>query len=282
MLLRYFQTIKIWRINVRRKLALILICAACMTFGGCIIEQAPLNEKELDMVAQYAADLLLKYDKNYKDFLLTKEQLTPTPTKSLAYLTSTPTATPTSTTAPTRDPNNPNPPTSAPAETPTPTLSPTPTEVPDNTSETFKQTAGVIGAEGLTVDFDGDAEPVVEFSYKVGDGIMNLPARKDGKLYLLTKFLIKNESGGSSELNCFAQDITCILNINGNINMYPCDTLFPNDLRFVGVGDSPQILKAGESYEAVLIFAVDKDTEISKAALTLTNKNKESVVIKVK
>ncbi len=269
---------------MRKEILLILICVACVTFGGCFIEQAPLNDKELGVVAQYAADVLLKHNKNYSDFLLTEKQLTPTPTRQLPPEIITPTDTPEPTPSPTVKPGDPTGPANPadPSDTPIPTQTPVPTEVPDNTVETFRQVADLIGADGFVIKLGEYTNPVEEAKYSVGDGTINLPAREDGKHYLIIKFIITNNSDSSKYLNCFAQEPTGILNINAKTNLYPCDTLSLNDLRYVGVGEKPEVLEAGKSYEAVLIYAVDKDTEITRAALTLVNKDKESVVIKIK
>ncbi len=268
---------------MRKKISLILICVACLTFGGCFIEQAPLNDKEMGIVAQYAADILLKHNKNYSDFLLTLEQLTPTPTRQVIETTKAPTSTPKPTAVPSNGPN----PSDGPVATPMPTDTPVPTEIPDNTKDTFKQMAKVIGADGFDVDFLGADKPVKEGSFSVGGESVILPARTDGKLYHVVRFSITNNTDSTKNLSCFDQEkqepsITCVLSVNGKKEMYPSDTLCLNDLRFIGVGNKPEVLAAGQSYESVLIFAIDKDTEVEKVALTLTNKEKESVVIKIK
>ena len=72
----------------KRIILAVLSLMLCM-LAGCL-EATPLNEEEMDVVAEYAASLLLKYDKHYDTPLYYEEdreaRLTPTPTPTPAPL----------------------------------------------------------------------------------------------------------------------------------------------------------------------------------------------------
>lgn len=56
---------------------LLVLTASCAVFalGGCVSAIPELSEDETEIVTQYMADLLLKYDANYQDTLLNEEEL---------------------------------------------------------------------------------------------------------------------------------------------------------------------------------------------------------------
>ncbi len=64
---------------MKKRLCAIVVCAACL-ITGCSSVVSDMTEEQVDIAAEYAADLLLKYDKNYSDKYSEIETTTPAPT----------------------------------------------------------------------------------------------------------------------------------------------------------------------------------------------------------
>lgn len=62
---------------MKKRLQLLLtICASALVLGGCGENAIPdLSEEEMHQVEEYAANLLLSYDKNYKKTLISEEEM---------------------------------------------------------------------------------------------------------------------------------------------------------------------------------------------------------------
>ncbi len=270
-----------------KKIPIILICIAALCLNGCLVKKIPLNDAELDAVAQYSADALLRHDSNYQNILLNSSVLTPTPTNTPKP---TPTNTPTPTPRPTPTPIDPN---ATPTPTPTPTNTPTPTPFPSNNAETWKQLAKVIGAEDFNVMFAGASIP--ESTFSLGDSVLALP-HTEGYDYLAVKIVIKNDSSETRYLKTYdmfeedgltMQHISLLM-INGTYFDYETTTFFMNDLKYIGLdSEDPrgEPIASGARYNgvngAILVFKVPEGIDIDTAGLLITNKNNDSVIIKI-
>ncbi|MCR5824045.1 MAG: hypothetical protein K6G60_06395 [Lachnospiraceae bacterium] len=268
---------------MKKKIPLILICLAFLGLSGCMVKKIPLTERELDAVAQYMADMLLKHDMNYTSDFLDASELTPTPTDTP---TPTPTDTPTPTPRPTATPVDPN---ATKTPTPTPTFTPTPTPFPANTSETWNQLAKVIGAEDFNVLYAGASKP--EKTFSIGDSYIPL-TEIDGYEYLAVKIVIINETSETKYLKTFDMDLRSLIMINGVDEMYfdyEVAALYAkNALYYIGIdSDDPlgEPIEPGGRYNgvngAVIVFKIPENIEINSAGLLITNKYNESVIIKI-
>ncbi len=266
-----------------KKIPIILICIAALGLGGCLVNKIPLNESELDAVAQYSADALLRHDMNYDNIFLKSSALTPTPTNTPKP---TPTFTPTPTPRPTPTPIDPN---ATPTPTATPTNTPTPTPFPSNNAETWKQLAKVIGAEEFNVMFAGASIP--ESTFSLGDSYMGL-SHTEGYEYLAVKIVIKNDSSETKYLKTYDMfedmDHMSLIMINGVYFDYETTTLFLNDLKYIGCdSEDPrgEPIASGARYNgvngAIIVFKVPEGIDIDTAGLLITNKNNDSVIIKI-
>ncbi len=262
-----------------KKIQFILICIAALGLGGCLVERIPLSDREIDAVAQYSADALFRHDMNYKSTMVDSKDLTPTPTNTP---TPTPTDTPTPTPRPTATPVDPN---ATKTPTPTPTNTPTPTPFPENNSETWKQLAKVIGAEEFDVIYAGASIP--EYSFSIGDSYYTLK-RIEGYEYLAIKIVIKNQSSVTKYLKTCDMGLRSLIMVNGTYFDYETMTLFPNDLYFIGLDtedERGEPIPPGGRYNgvngAVIVFKVPENIEIDTAGVLITNKNNDSVIIKI-
>lgn len=265
---------------MKKAIVLIVLLAGFCLMGGCL-EETPLTDGELDVVAEYAAGLLLKYDANYETFYLPMEQESPTVTPDAtptAEITNPGTAVPTSGAQPSEIPNaTPTPIQSA----TTPTLvpaTPTPTLVPENSEFTNEQLSRVIDVDNLMVRYDSYN---IYKSYN-SNTYYSLEA-KDGRQYLIVAFQLENTSQADQKLCLSDEKFLYSLYLNVNTMIRPTFTMEVNDIHFLGTKDSPFILKAGEVFDSILVFDIPDDEDIDSAHLTIMNtENKETVFIKLK
>lgn len=52
---------------MKKLLCILMVCALACMAAGCSSKVSELNEEQLDVVAEYAASMLIKHDKNYAD-----------------------------------------------------------------------------------------------------------------------------------------------------------------------------------------------------------------------
>lgn len=243
----------------------VLFVALCM-MGGCL-KDVPLTDREMDIVAEYAAKTLLNTIPPY-----TISDYAPLPSKEEVLPTPTPTPTPTSTLD------------SMPEVTgkPNPTGSTvggglTPTPVPENSAATDEQLTKVVGAEGFTFSYaEGDYQLVP--SIEEGD-YFSLP-RKEGRQYLVVSFTATNTTGESIVLNTIEQKLQCEVNVNFGKVSRASLSMLKNDLQYMT--EESEVVPAGGSFKTVLVFEISSLEEIEAAHVRITNKEKEVVVIKLK
>lgn len=241
---------------MKKRMMIVVLVMMCMLLGGCL-QETPLTDQEMDIVAEYAAELLLKYDKNYKSSLLTQfvieEELAATVTPTLV-----PTDTPISS-APTQG-----------AEV-TPSVTPSVTPIPENSEETNAQLTTVVGSEGFHITYES-CEVVDEV---ISNEYFSLAA-KDGRQYMVIHFLIHNTTEEELVFDATEQKLECSVDINlGNISRVSLSML-ENDLQYM-----PITVAAGSAEPAVLVFEIAKE-EITTAHLVIMNKDDKAVFVKLK
>lgn len=241
-------------------LCIVLLAAICM-FGGCL-KEVPLTDAELDVVAEYAAGLLLNHDSHYESSYFPETKLVPTQEP-------TPTVTALPTTVPTGTEGKPTG-----SVTPEP---PTPTPLPDNSAETNAQLTKVIDMTDVEAEYDG----YELYKSYISNSYFTLDA-KEGKRYLVVSLQLHNRSEEPKELYLAEKQLKCALYLNAEKKMLrPSFTLTPNDLQFFGTREAPVVLEPDETKEAVLVFEVDEKEPIDSAYLTIMNSTEETVFIKL-
>ncbi len=241
-----------------------MLCLLC----GCL-ESTPLTDTEMDVVADYAATLLLKYDENYTTSLyyadVREVQLTPTPS---------PTATPVATAKPTPPGTTSNPAGNGSADTrltPTPTPIPTPTPALYNDVETGKQLTEIIAVENITITCEG---------YELMDSVVSneyfsLKA-KEGRKYAVVSFKLHNNTDRDMIFDASEKGLEYTLDINtGDVSRVSLSML-ENDLQYMPIN-----VPANGEADAVVVFEV-KDTVIDTLHLIIENKSDDAVFIKMK
>ena len=240
------------------KKAIIAVSAAALMLTGCAGE-VELSEEDTVRVAQYAAGLVLKYDNNYKERLLTLEEqeeakekirLAAERDEKLQELL--------------EQKSN--------AETDTGKTS-SGTNNGDTEGGTQNETAvmyalnDVIKVEGFTFKNNGydvlDEYP--EVSEDGNDISMELTAAA-GKKLLVVKYGITNTTDTKAECNLFDKDISAKVVVNGNIKADSMITMLLNDFGTLKIEIEP-----GTTYEAVLVFEIPEEAaNIQSLELSMT------------
>lgn len=243
----------------------VVLCLFC----GCL-KATPLNDEEMDAVAEYAASLLLKYDKNYDTPLYYAEErevrLTPTPTPEPTVK-----ATPTPTSVPGTSSVGNNLP-STPSATATPTATPTPTPVPMfNEAETSKQITEIIGVENITVTCEN-----VELMKSVQSTEYFSLVAKEGRQYAVVKFLLHNSTSENLVFDASEKELEYAVDINTSSISRVSLSMLENDMQYMKIP-----VPAGGTAEAVLVFEI-ADEEINTMHLIIENASGNVVFAKLK
>ena len=219
----------------------------------------------MDVVAEYAAGLLLKYDKNYSTPLYysdsledMEQQLTPTPTP-----TEVPPATPTPVGGPAGSAGS----SQQKAEV---TSIPTPTPPMLNDPETSKQLTEIIAVENITLTCEKfyPAESVVSNEY------FTLKA-KDGRQYAVVEFKLHNNTEQEILFDASEKGLEYSIDINTGTISRVSLSMLENDLQYM-----PITVPANGCADAVLVFEI-ADTDINTAHLIIEDDKDNVVFIKL-
>lgn len=249
---------------MKKRILLAVLSLMLCLLAGCL-EATPLNEEEMDVVAEYAASLLLKYDRHYDTPLYYAEdrelRLSPTPTPTPKPKN--PTATPT----PVAD--NKNPSGSGPQEEVSATATPTPAPL-YNQEETTNQLTGLMAVEDITVSCTGCElmDSVVSNDY------FSLQA-KEGSQYAVVSFLLQNNSDRDVVFDASGRGLEYSMDVNIDTIFRASLSLLENDLQYMEI----QVPASG-SAEAVLVFEIS-DTEIKTLHLIIQDKEENTVFVKL-
>ncbi len=248
------------------------VCTLAM-LAGCY-EPLDITESEMDMVAEYAAGVLVKHGTNATDSLLNREEQE----EAFAEMA---TPTPRPTFAPVKvekDPSKGEQSGDGESQETTPTAKPTATPVPDNTEMTMRDFTELLGKEDFFFRYTG-YETTMLFQ---GEGEL-FAAAGEGKQLVVLKFEVTNrsDSGATLALNKGAsKEFVYTLRIGGK-SIRPSLTLLEEDF----YTSYEKTYKAGETKNCVLVFECDEKTVIDTATLSVLKDVKgseDAVLIKVK
>ncbi len=235
----------------------VMLCMLC----GCL-EATPLTDAEMDVVSEYAASLLLKYDKKYDTPLYYVEErelrLTPTPTPTPKPLR------PTITSVPQQGSNN--------STGSVSTATPTPTPALYNEAETSRQLTEIMGVESITVTCAGYEllKQSTEYSSRVGLVV------EEGRQYAVVNFLLHNNTGEEVVFDASENGLEYSLDINTKTISSVSPSLLENDMLYMEIP-----VPANGTAEAVLVFEIAEE-EINTIHLIIENESENTVFAKLK
>lgn len=238
--------------------------------AGCY-ESLDITDAEMDMVAEYAAGVLVKHGTKSTDVLLDREEQD-------AAFAAMATPTPRPTLAPATDKKEPSAEMGEQEETPKATAKPTKEPVKDNTELTMQDLSELIGKKEFFfryVDYE------VTSLYQ-GEGEL-FAAAGDGKQLVVLQFEVTNTSdtGATLVLNKGAsKEFVYTLRI-GNKTIRPSLTLLEEDF----YTSYDMNYEAGETKDCVLVFECGKEVALETMTLSVLRNsegNEDSVLIKIK
>ncbi|MBQ9118620.1 MAG: hypothetical protein IJY09_01005 [Lachnospiraceae bacterium] len=236
---------------MKKKVLLGIVAAGMLMTTGCIAQTHPLTEEEQDIIAEYAAGVLLRHDENYTEALPS-----PTPT-----------------------------PTPLPTATPTPTPSPTPTPVPtggagDSTKvptpgagEEIQANADlnqVIGLAQLNAEYKGYTL-MDKYSLEGNESFLIRPDA--GNTLLVLDFVLENKASIPQLFDFGKQKITYQLDCNEENFLKPMITVLDHDLLYM----KAEIAAAGRK-ECVLIFQIPKDADMTDVNLIVSREDYTEII----
>lgn len=247
-------------------------CTLAM-FGGCY-EPLDITDSEMDMVAEYAAGVLVKHGTNATDVLLNRQEqeeafaamATPTPRPTFAPGSNH------------NDPETENPEGDASGEKPSPTAKPTATPVPDNTEMTMQDLTKLLGKPDFYFRYV-DYETTLLYQ---GAGDL-FAASGEGKQLVVVEFDVTNRSGSDATLvlnKGVSKEFVYTLRVGGKV-IKPSLTLLEEDFYTSYETD----YKAGETKKCVLVFECDEKLVLDTMTLTVLKDvegSEDSVLIKLK
>lgn len=242
-------------------------------FSGCY-EPLDITEREMDMVAEYAADVLVKHGTKATDTLLNRQE-------QEAAFAEMATPTPRPTLAPSKPDKQPSTDASQDGEqTENPTVAPKPTATPvaDNSELTMQDLTELIGKAGFYFEYSGYETTML---FQGSEDLF--AAAGEGKQLVVLKFKVTNRSktGATLVLNKGAsKEFVYTLRI-GNRTIRPSLTLLNEDF----YTSYEVTYAAGETKDCVLVFECGEDVVIENAILSVLRDvegYEDSVLIKVK
>lgn len=221
----------------RIKFIFLLLATACMLAGCGSSKRVELTDEQNDMVAEYIAGALLRYDMRYEEKLI-YDSLEPVEEPDIS-----PGPQPEVTQIPEAD-NVPEQP-----------------EVSDTTEAGYSSLNDIFSKEGISL------------SYKKSSFHNSYPEEKNdyfviepsvSNKLLVVEFKLENTSPEKKKIDLSAAGIKYSLTLGEN-SYKPLLTALPNDLRYLNTD-----LGGGKSKTVIVVFEVEKNADLSGGQLLLT------------
>lgn len=209
---------------------------------GCV-SSISLTDNESDLVAEYIAGLMFKYDTNYEEALIPPEE-----EKEEVVVTISP--------------------------------SPTPVLINDSDKGTTSQNENkdgnvqanvdfteVVGVKNLEIEYGG-----YEVKDSLSDNYFNIESG-EGKSLIIVKFRLKNTSDKDINVNLTKSNIMYQLDINTGNFQKPLLTFLDNDLRMIDT-----TIKANSSFDTVLVFNVSEKVNLDVVNVIISHSQKTAII----
>ena len=229
-----------------------VLAVSVISLAGCAGVK-DMTEEQSDLVAEYAAGVLLRYSDKYERRLITKDRRAAQEKEEGGPTASPPVATPTATSGAEATA------TSSRADSDSPEMTASP--VPEVSLDDLYQ------LNGIKVSYDS-----CRFTKRYGSS--QIRADKGQTLFIVT-FALKNVSGAGKSVSLMdRRNITYTLDVDGS-QYVPGISMLPNG----GMDYLDTSIPKGKTEKAVLIFQMDdKKQSASSMTLTIEEGNKKSIV----
>lgn len=251
-------------VKKRNYIGVLLGLGALTVLGGCY-EPLEITEQEMDIVAEYAATVLIRHGTQTDELLLNRREQ-----EKAQILSATPTPRPTP--EPTDSPGKED------HQQTGVTQKPEATAVPDNTEITMQDLTELLAKENFFFRYTGyKADSVYQ-----GAGEL-FAAAEEGKQLIVLEFDVTNQSSGALTLSMsqgVSKEFVYTLRVGGT-SVKPSLTLLQEDLYTSYEVD----YAAGETKKGVLVFECPLKESEDSMTLTILKKSDgkdDSVLIKIK
>lgn len=224
----------------------ILAVTSITLLTGCGSKLPTMTNEEEEMIGEYAAELLLKYDINHRSRLVNLDMIEDLPQDK-----------PTEEIIPSSENNEKN---ENPENLPITTEESNSTEE-NNSSISIEQQLAL--PNGVIVAYQGE-EVMSSYSSEGEGDYLSLDAT-EGKSLLILKFRLENQSQETANIDIFSQKKDFAVTVNGNITRYALTTLLLDDLSCY-----MEELPAGEGANTVLIVELDETTAANITSISLS------------
>jgi len=209
-----------------------------------------LSNNEIELVAEYIAGTMLKYDKNYEEALVEVEGYKE---EVKAVWESQPLSTPTLTTTP----------------TPTPTVTTTTSVEAENTASVKSSMDEAIGDNKVEVKYKSYKTYT---SFPKNSKYFSVDAAEGNELIVIT-FELENQSTKEKVIDLITKDINYQLKISNETLYKPLLTFLTNDIQFLNI-----TLEPNATTEAVLVFEISDKANKDEIDLIITEDNKTAII----
>lgn len=226
-----------------KKIGIVLLAIASLTLTACGATVPEMTEEESAQVVEYAAGLLLKYDKNYNGRLVDEELLADTQ----------------------EEPKQPEVIKEEP-EMPQEEAPSVDAATQDDSQASNKSVQEFYGIEGVEVIYNGfEVKDIYPDSEE--EEVYFAMNAEQGKKLLILNFEMKNITGQSLDIDMVSKGAKFKLSINGGAPRYALTTMLMNDMAtFAGT------IEAGESENLVLISEILEEEAGSISSVSLVMK----------
>lgn len=227
---------------MKKKLC-ILTLAASAVLTGCT--QVPdLSDVDNNVAAQYVADALLRYDKNYDDSLdYDHSVLQPTPT---------------------------------PVPTAAPTPVPSDSSNPGTTGGSQGEVSQTLASVSLSDIYGIQGVNIKAGSYRVTSSYGSdyaVCTASTGKKLVVVNFSVSNTSKKAKKVNLTGKNMQAELRSGSEALARPLMSIVEGDLQYFN-----ERIDAGKKKQGVLIFEVDKSVKLRDVEVRFVSGNKQAVV----
>lgn len=227
-----------------KKFSLLLICVLSISLTGCM-KKYPLSETNTNVVAEYMAGMLLKYDKNYTASLLNyqeTDEISDTGYKEDEEV---------ETVKESEDNEN---------------------DIVNN--EENKNNSDAINTDYALSEIIGKQDFDIQYTgYRTVDalsddetmGVFSVEA-KEGYIFFVADFSVENKTDRDKGFDLSKSTLKYRLDINNETTFKPQSVLLENNLLFINMN-----VKAGEKISAILVFEIPKNMDMANIDLNIFN-----------
>ncbi len=245
---------------MKRKSLVALVLIMTLLSTGCGASQTELTQDENDMIAEYIAGALLKYDLRYDQKLLydTQQENEDANTTEDTLTQESPSPSPQAT----QDQN----------ATPSEETGATGDVAQVSTQPVYQNVAELYKSEGCTVNYVNAKE--YQSYPKTSENSYFLLEANNGKKLLALTFEVTNEGAKAKNFSLINAGLTYGLEDSlGNKNK-PLLTALTNDLQYLDIE-----IKSGKTQKAVVIFELPKNAEKSDYTLYITKEDMTAQIV---